>query len=303
MLTRVIKDPLLHFLLIGLCLFFAFDYMTKNDEGIELNRIVVDRERLLTFMQNRAKIFEADRFGELLDQLSEQELQELIVDYVQEEALYREAKALNLDRDDYIARRRLIQQLEFITRGFISAGTGLSEEDLQAWYKTRKDEYAVPPRITFTHVFLNSAKHGKEKTKALALAKLSELNDKRVPFHAAMSHGDRFLYHTNYVEKGKDEITSHFGQTMSKQLFALAPDEHLWLGPFQSAYGFHLVMVTMQAAGYVPTLAEIRQKVERDALQELVDTEVDEAIQSIIADYKVDIASGIQLPAEYAGAE
>ena len=96
----------------GLVLFAAFGYITKDEQSDALNRIVVDRDRLLTFMQNRARTFGAERFEEILDNLPEDELQALIDDYVREEALYREAKALNLDKNDYTSRQRLIRQLE-----------------------------------------------------------------------------------------------------------------------------------------------------------------------------------------------
>jgi hypothetical protein len=36
-------------------------------------------------------------------------------DYIREEAAYREALALGLDRDDMIVRRRLRQKLEFVS--------------------------------------------------------------------------------------------------------------------------------------------------------------------------------------------
>jgi hypothetical protein len=45
---------------------------------------------------------------------SEQQLQDLIDDYVKEEILYREALKLGLDKDDTIIRRRLAQYREEI---------------------------------------------------------------------------------------------------------------------------------------------------------------------------------------------
>ena len=45
---------------------------------------------------------------------SEQQLGSLIDSWVREEVMLREALRLNLDRDDTIIRRRLVQKLEFL---------------------------------------------------------------------------------------------------------------------------------------------------------------------------------------------
>ena len=49
--------------------------------------------------------------------MPEDELDRLIADYVREEALHREAKALGMDQNDYIIKRRMIHSTEFITDG------------------------------------------------------------------------------------------------------------------------------------------------------------------------------------------
>ena len=278
----------------GLVLFLAFDLISKDEQSDALNRIVVDRDRLLTFMQFRSKIFEADRIGDALDNLPEEELQKLIDDYVREEALYREAKALNLDKNDYTSRRRLIRQLEFINQGFISSSITLSEMDLQGHLDAHNDRYYVPPKITFTHVFFNADKRGEDSAHALALAKLDELNESQVPFHKALSHGDRYLYHRNYVNKEADEIASHFGPAMQKQLFALDANDKIWHGPFHSPYGSHLVMVTRHTAGYAPPLKEVRQRVEQDAIQARLKLELDRINQSIVDAYEVEVVDALK---------
>ena len=60
-LKRVLKEPLLHFLVVGFVLFAAVDFVSRDEQSGGVNRIVVDRDRLLTFMQYRSKVFDADR--------------------------------------------------------------------------------------------------------------------------------------------------------------------------------------------------------------------------------------------------
>jgi len=293
-LRQILREPLVHFLVIALCLFAIFGYTSKDRLSDPANRVVVDRDRLLTFLQYRSKTPRGDRFEDFLDKLSEEGLQRLIDDYVREEALYREAKALNLDKNDYTLRRRLVRQLEYMNQGLVSSTISLSESDLQDYLDTHRDRYYVPPKITFTHVFFNLERHGDKRALALAKEKRQTLNASGVPFHGALSHGDRYLYHRNYVGKDASEIASHFGSDMQKQLFALEADDQRWQGPFRSPYGYHLVMVTKRIDGYDPSLEEERQRVEQDAMQARLEKALGRITQSIVDEYEVQVAEGIQ---------
>ena len=301
MLRKLLKEPLVHFLVIGFGLFVVFGYVSKDQRSDPVNRIVVDRDRLLTFMGYRSKNPNVDSHEDQLDDLSAPELQTLIDDYIREEALYREAKALNLDKNDYTLRRRLIRQLEFINQGLISSTLTLAESDLKDYLGSQKDRYYVPPKITFTHVFFNRERHGDDSAQALAQEELKVLNDARVPFHRGLSHGDRYLYHRNYVSKDAGEIASHFGQGMQEQLFVIDPDSESWHGPFRSPYGYHLAMVTKRTAGYHPPLGEVRQRIEQDVMQARLKEELDRITQSIVDAYEVQVADGLQGDALPAG--
>ncbi len=270
---------------LGILIFLVFGSVTED----ESNRITVDRESLLTFIQYRSKTFDRARIEEALDNLPEAELQTLIDDYTLEEALYREAKALRLDEQDYSLRQGLIRKLEFMNEGIISSTTKLSDAELQRYMETNKARYYVPAKTTFTHVFFNAKTHGEETAEALARAKLESLNDSGIPFHEAPSHGDRFLYHRNYVNKAADEIASHFGSDLQEQLFEFEADDTVWRGPLRSTYGFHLVMVTKQTPGYAPSLEDVRGRVELDAAQDRLKPEMDRINQAILDSYDVEI--------------
>ena len=113
-----LRQPLLHFLLIGLGLFLIFDLVSGDRPDADQRVIVVDREALLTLLQFRIKAFEPGVAASRLDAMSEADLERLVDDYVREEALHREALALGMDVNDHIIKRRLIQKVEFITNSF-----------------------------------------------------------------------------------------------------------------------------------------------------------------------------------------
>ncbi len=222
-----------------------------------------------------------------LDALGDAELSRLIDDYVREEALHREALALGMDQNDYVIKQRLIQSLQFITNGFVSAAVDVSDEEIAEYYEANGDDYYVDPYVTFTHIYFSSDRHGREQARQLAEAKLAELNAANVPFSDSTRHGERFLYNVNYVERTEDFVASHFGRAMAAAVFELEPDDSRWYGPFESAYGYHVVMLTRRTDGYYPPLEDIEDAVREDALRIKLDEQNERAVQAIVDTYDV----------------
>ena len=292
-LKTVLKEPLLHFLAAGLGLFVLFEAVSDERAGLGNDVILVDRAALLTFIQYRAKAFEPEIAAARLDAMSAAERQRLIDDYVREEALHREALALGMDGSDYIIKRRLIQKVEFLAQGFADAVSAVDEDAVQDYFAANKDDYYVEPFVTFTHVYFDAEKKGVEAALAGAQAKLTELNTERVPFAAAPRHGDLFPYHLNYVERTPDFVASHFGADMARAVFALAADNAVWRGPFQSPFGAHLVLVIKNEPGRTPVLADVRARVEDDARRAKSRAMMDAAIADIVAAYEVRVVDGL----------
>jgi hypothetical protein len=112
---RMVREPLLHFLVLGALLYWAGTLPKKaglipRQTRIEVPLSEVNRMREVWTMQwHRAP--------------RPEELQILIDEYVREEVLYREAIAMGLDRNDGIVRRRLVQKMEFLGQSGWAAGT------------------------------------------------------------------------------------------------------------------------------------------------------------------------------------
>ena len=192
-----LKDPLLHFLGLGLGLLVLFE-LTGNSREQD-NEILIDREALLTFLQYQSVAFDREQFELYLDDMSEGELADLVERAAEAEILYREALALELDRDDYIIRTRLVQKLRYLAEGFADDQV-ISDADVEDYFEANRSAYEVDPRITFTHVFFNAERRGRDEALRLAEEKLPELNETAVRFDEAAAHGDRFPYFVNYVE-------------------------------------------------------------------------------------------------------
>ena len=111
---RLLKEPFLHFLLLGAALFALNVWRQKQRPAenatprIEVTAAVVERLRSGYERQ----------FHRTPD---EDELRGLVTAHVREEVLCREALAMGLDRDDTIVRRRLAQKMEFLTDDIVGA--------------------------------------------------------------------------------------------------------------------------------------------------------------------------------------
>ncbi|MDH3662655.1 MAG: peptidylprolyl isomerase [Alphaproteobacteria bacterium] len=294
MLMRIIRDPLAHFLVLGGALFMVFAALNADggNAGKDDNRILVNRDVLLTFIQYRSKAFQPEVAAAELDKLSGEDLQQLIDDYVREEALYREAQSLGLDADDYIIKRRMIQKVDFITQGFAEATIEVGDDEVEAYYLANKETYREDGLITFTHVFFDSERRSLDEAKALAEAKLAELRAIGAAFSDAPKHGERFPYGVNYVERTRAHVESHVGAEMTEALFAEDAADGLWQGPFTSPFGVHLAMIVMKQPSRLPALDEVRPRIEADLEREQQRERSALAEKVIIDRYDVDIQLG-----------
>jgi hypothetical protein len=285
-LKKIFKDPLAQFLLAGLVLFVFLSYVSKDET--RSNEIVVDREALLTFIQYRTKVFRKDVAAKRLDAMTGSAREQLVADYIQEEAMYRESKSLGLEGDDYVIRRRMVQKLEFITQGFVEQELPKSDSAMEAYFQENLSDYYIDGSITFSHVFLSNKNIQPESRIKEAQELKDVLISSDVHISAATQYGERFPFHVNYVEKTADFIGSHFGKEFAVAVFEISPTEkNTWHGPLVSEYGLHLVNVKQNLAGRSPELSEVKGMVEQDYHQHVLRQEQQKAYAKIVEQYHV----------------
>ena len=216
-------------------------------------------------------------------------LKALIQDYVREEVLYREALGLGMDKDDYLIRRRMVQKIEFINEELVNNSQYITPKDVSNYYNKNLDDYKIEPNATFTHVYFSNDKNGADEAEKLAENELIILNKNNVPFSDSVNHGDRFLYHLNYVERTPEFVESHFGAEMSEEIFNLVPDETKWHGPFESQYGYHLILLADKKDEEIPGIEEVYDSIVQDLNYKLSNEAKEKSIQEIIDSYDVNI--------------
>jgi hypothetical protein len=249
-MKRILKEPLLHFLLLGAVIFAAYSLVSKGAGG-EPGKIVVTQGQLASMMVGFTRTWQRPPTRE--------EWEGLIRDRVREEVYYREALALGLDKDDLIIRRRLRQKMEFVTDDVVAQAEP-GEAELAEFLAKHPDRFRVEPRFTFRQVYLNPAKHGENLARDTAqlLAQLNQAGGK-IDISAL---GDSFLLEHRFEAEPASEIGKQFGEKFAAKLGELSPGQ--WQGPVESGFGVHLVLVSERLEGRLPALADVRDAVRRE---------------------------------------
>lgn len=240
--TRLLREPLVHFLAIG-GLLFALYAAVSGPAPAPRNRIVVEPERIAQL----AGSFEAVRKRPPTND----ELVALVESFIREEVYYREALALGLDRDDTIIRRRLQQKLEFLT----DSGADLiepGEGDLEAYFAANARTYQVPPSIAFEQVFLGPTPAPEQVTATLAALRADPEVD---PF----ALGERTFLPGRMTLSDPEVINRQFGPGFFTALEGLPRGQ--WAGPVGSNFGVHIVRVNDVVPASMPPLDDVRDEV------------------------------------------
>jgi peptidyl-prolyl cis-trans isomerase C len=256
-LRRWLREPLLHFLLIGLALFVVYDALyPTSDAKSESNLIVLtpdDFEQLgVTWLaQGRPPP-------------TPEQMQSLIELMVREEVLYREALALGLDKGDEIVKRRLAQKMEFLAEG-ASVNNDPPADTLRVWFKDNQQRFSLPPRVSFRHLYFSPDLRGEHSREAATRA-LAQLAGKPGNWEGAAALADPFMDQDYYGDRSADDLAKLFGLNFAGDIAGLKPG--MWQGPIESGYGWHLVFIDTFVPGRVPAFEEIEPEIKAEWIED-----------------------------------
>ena len=268
-IKKTIREPLVHFLLIGAGLFLLF-HLTNGPVGDKVDKIVVT--------PGQVEQMEAKFTRTWMRSPTNQEMAGMIESYVRDEVYYREAVAMGLDRNDRTVRQRMRLKLEFLLEGLGDVAEP-GNDVLTAYLQAHPDKFQVEARVSFWQVYLNPEKHPDIEVDAKSM--LVRLKRGVAP----ESVGDSTLMRDEYILATQSDIERQFGEPFARQVVALVPDG--WIGPLYSGLGGHLVKVTGRMEGRLPDLAEVRSQVEREYLAQRRQELKDIAYRKLRENYEV----------------
>ncbi len=247
---RWLREPLLHFLILGAALFALYAYINRGRGGVEPSKQIVVS---LDDLREMDVYFESQWHR----QPTPAEFAAMVEDKVREDVLYREALAMGLDKDDTIVKRRMAQKMQFLAED-VAAAHEPSSAQLRTWFDKHQEKFALPSRISFRHIYFSPDKRGNNAHDDAAKA-LTQLTGQAADSKLAASMGDRFMFQDYYGDRAPDAIAKEFGPPFAVAVEKLKPGS--WQGPVESGYGWHLVYVTTVIPGRIPAFEEIESDV------------------------------------------
>lgn len=239
-----LKEPLLHFLLIGVAVFGLFAALNDSSSSPSMEEIIVTEDKAAQLASGFQSVWRRTP--------TRDELGGLIEDYIREEVLAREAMALSLDRDDAIIRRRLRQKMEFLTD---SAAGALkpSDAELRAYFDGNQEAYASNPAAAFEQVFVGPDP-GADEVEQVRQA-LTTGGDPALV-------GARTLLPPSLPISVRSSIDGTFGNGFFESLSQSEVGQ--WSGPIESGYGVHFVRVVARSEAAIPPFEQVQERVLRD---------------------------------------
>lgn len=288
--SRLLRSPLLHFLLLGGLLFVlqvAWSSMPEEpvvevsrgeiDARIEAYRLQMGRlpNDSETEAIERQVIEEAiwldQAFAIGLHEVDSVVRQRLVLNMrflegdteASDEALFARALELGMDRSDTVVRRRMVDRVQAIVRAGVRARP---QEDavLRQHYEETAERWREPTLLDFSHVYLSRDKRGDATTED-ALALLERLRDEEVPVDVGIGLGDPFLAGHRIRGATPNRIIARLGPAFATGVEA--EPSLRWVGPIESAFGSHLVWIHERTESRIPAFEEVRARVVEDWIE------------------------------------
>ncbi len=284
-MRKFIREPFFHFLVLGAAIFIANHIVSERAHN-QPGKIVITQGDITSMVIGFSRTWQRPPTRE--------ELEGLIRDRVRAEVYCREAVAMGLDQDDPVIRRRLQQKLEFVTND-VAALAEPTDAQLAEYLKTHADRFRVDRRVTFSQVYLDPSKRGEHLAQD-ANQLLIQLRQHSRDIDLSPL-GDAFLLEPRFQATPDQEIAKQFGEKFTAKLSDIPVGQ--WVGPIESAYGMHLVLVEQRTEGRLPELAEVRDAVSRDWTNECRLELNEKFFQGLLKHYevvveKIDLAKGDQ---------
>jgi len=271
MITRIVKEPLVHFLLIGGLIFVSFSLFDDSPARPDAHQIVITQAELTAL---------SVRFEDTWKRAPQpDELSAMTDDLVRERVLVNAALDLGMDQGDAVINRRLRQKMEFFAAS-IAEAIEPENAELETFYQAHAQDYQTPPQFALEQIYLGNRVTPEVASSALAALKTGTDPDQ--------------LRHPSLLPKQFDmtpmrALDSSFGTGFAASLDPLPIGE--WAGPVRSGYGLHLVRLSDKSPATLPPLDQVAHRVLPDWQSAKRQEVMDQYYQTLRQGYEVILPS------------
>jgi len=248
-LSRLVRKPLFHFLLIGALIYLFYGFFSGKEDG------TVENDRTITVTEGEIALM-VDSWQKRWNRPpTEKEREGFINVYIKEMVFYRVALEMGLDKNDVTIRRLLGRKLQFITNDLIQPQPP-GEDELKAYFKNNIDSYTPPVKVTMTQIFFDpDLREDETLTDAENTIEVLKIID--IESVTANEYGDRMMLQNYYPQRTEVEIAKLFGAEFAKSIMELKTNK--WYGPTLSGYGTHIVYIHSRQESDPPAFDEVRE--------------------------------------------
>lgn len=245
-MKKLSREPLIHFLLIGLALFLIYGMVSsKNDSEDTIVIDDYDMNNIIASWEMQWKRLPTDA-----------ELKNLILQNIKQEIFYQEALKMNLDHNDEIIKRRLAQKMKFLSNDIASLKEP-NDQEIKAFYENNLESYMTPYSFTlYQIVFSPDNRVDPKKNAEETLTLLDPDNPK-----TAHNFGDKMSLSFYYQDITDFNLNRQLGMEFTKTLRTMPLKK--W-GLIKSGFGYHLVYLDRIVKPQPQDLEQVKKDVLRD---------------------------------------
>lgn len=271
-IAAAMREPLAHFTLAG-ALIFALTAWADILHRPAVRLSEADVSQLAQFWEQQSG-----------RPPTREDLAGIIAERVDEEIMAQEALRLGLDQEDVIIRRRLAQKYAFV-REDLAAIPEPSEARLRAYFEKNAGLFEIPGAMTFRHIYFSAERGaGARPAAAAALAKLQTRPE-------ATLDGDVFILPLAYAAITETDLKRDYGGPFAAAL-ARAP-EGVWIGPLESAFGWHVARVEKRQAAAAQDFEAARDVVRARWMEDAQATKREADRKALRARYRVELPPSV----------
>ncbi|MGR3603558.1 MAG: peptidyl-prolyl cis-trans isomerase [Heliomarina sp.] len=268
MLKSILREPLVHILVLGGLLFAAWNTLApKENAGPQAEVITLDQARLDHLQTLWTAQWKRDP--------SPEDMAAIIDRHLRQEVFYREALRMGLDKEDDIIRTRLAQKMEAVSSDLGMLMQPPTEEQLRAFHAERPDLFTLPEAFAFRQVLYLPGEGSLEVT----LATLRDGGE--VP----PDRKGKLTIPLDWEMTATQVLENSFGGDFAATLPELPVGT--WSGPVRSGLGQHLVKVTDYQPERLAPFDEIRDFVARQYEYYTVLDAQDQMFRALLDRYEI----------------
>ena len=277
-MNKLLREPLIHFLLLGGLLFALYSFLNKDEvdpEDYTIHITQSDVDRLVKAYQKN--------WNSLPDSAT---LVAIIDDEIKTELLYREALRMNLDHNDEIIRRRLKQKYEFLVKDLVNLDQA-TEEELENFYQEHAHLYQRSSTINFNQIYFSPDRRKNPQQDAQAL--FTQIHNQKVSA-SLDQYGDNFHLSNRFVRNDRESVRQAFGKQFADALFQI--NQQGWVSPIQSGYGYHLLYIDTIIPPQALSFDQVKERIGQDWQQQQQVLYNERLFENLRSQYKVEYPDG-----------